>query len=58
LNHLRPDRFFCCTHDSHLPENALIKYLLIAEMFEMCGYAVEAQPLCLGKYSWWMELAQ
>jgi|ERR1700722_19902776 hypothetical protein len=55
LRHKAPQRVFCCTHDSHLPEKALTKHLLVARIFETCGYIVEAQPLFLGKYSWWME---
>src|ERR1700681_3996418 len=30
LSHVAPKQVFCCTHDSHLPEKALRKHLLIA----------------------------
>jgi len=44
LNHKAPKRVFCCTHDSDLPEKALEKHLLIAQIFKMCGYEVRAEP--------------
>ena len=52
LGHTKPQRIFCCTHDSDLPQKAL----LIAAIFKMCGYEVLRQQLQLGKHSWWMEL--
>src|SRR5258708_3070408 len=55
LSHIAPKRVFCCTHDLHLPEKALRKHLLIAEIFKMCGYQVQSEPILLGKHSWWME---
>lgn len=51
----KPARVFCCTHDSDLPEKALRKHYLIAEVFKMCGYTVDQLPVQLGKHSWWME---
>lgn len=56
LQHNSPKLVFCCTHDSGLPQKALIKHLLVAQVFETCGYVVEEQPIFLGKNSWWMEL--
>jgi hypothetical protein len=55
LKHKSPDRVFCCTHDSDLPDKALLKHLLVAQTFKTCGYSVTNEPICLGKYSWWME---
>jgi hypothetical protein len=55
LNALQPPEFFCCTHDSDLPEKALRKHILLAQVFDSCGYEVEQQPFQLGKHSWWME---
>jgi hypothetical protein len=55
LKRVVPKRVFCCTHDENPPPAALQKHLRIAEVFEMCGYEVEAKPICLGKHSWWME---
>jgi hypothetical protein len=51
----RPERIFCCTHDSDAPEKALHKHILIAAVFKTCGYDVVRQPMYLGKHSWWME---
>jgi hypothetical protein len=58
LNHVAPRRVFCCTHDSHLPEKALRKHLLVVETFKMCGYQVQSEPIQLGKHSWWMDLQE
>jgi hypothetical protein len=58
LKHRSPKRVFCCTHDSDMPQKALTKHVLIAHIFEMCGYAVIREPKCLGKESWWMELPE
>jgi hypothetical protein len=58
LKHRSPNRVFCCTHDSDMPQKALSKHIRIAHIFETCGYIVKREPQQLGKESWWMELPE
>ena len=56
LEHDPPSRVFMCTSDTNLPEPAMRKYLLMADVFKEAGYDVaEALPE-LGVRSWWIEL--
>lgn len=56
LERVKPNRVFCCTHDSDLPRKALYKHSLVAAQFKLGGYSVSDQPEMLGKQSWWAEL--
>jgi hypothetical protein len=43
------------THDANLPQKALVKHILIAEVFESCGYVINRPDPYHGRYIWWAE---
>lgn len=55
LGQVNPITVNWCTYDRNLPEKALVKYSLIAKVFESAGYRVEAGEPHNGQYFWSAE---
>ena len=54
LTHVKPALVFLCTHEIDAKNQAMRKFLLIAETFEVCGYKVERFDSYGRRYLWRM----
>lgn len=48
-------RVFLCTRDGSAPSKANRKFILLAKLFEDCGYTVRTADPYHGQQCWWME---
>lgn len=55
INAFKPSKATMCTIDTGAPEKAERKHLLVARVFETCGYAVTCADQYHGKRVWQME---
>jgi len=55
VNAVKPSQVTMCTIDTGAPKKADRKHLLIARVFETCGYAVKCADEYHGKRVWQME---
>lgn len=55
LHYVRPERVEVITYDENPPDRALVKYFLIGDAFQRCGYEVHTADPYHGKQVWWME---
>ena len=51
---VKPDKVFVCATDTYAPPKADRKFVLIAELFESCGYEAKAADPYYGQRVWWM----
>lgn len=58
LNQVNPERVSWFTWDAYLPHKAMVKYLRLARMVQMCGYEVHAGDVYNGRHVWWAERAR
>lgn len=58
LNQVNPERVSWFTWDANLPHKAMVKYLRLARMFQMCGYEVHTGDVYNGRHAWWAERAR
>ena len=56
LNWKKPPRIDRCTADANLPEKAMLKHLLISEVFKKCGYDVTRCEGWNGQAIWRADL--
>lgn len=52
---VQPPHIYMNTIDTHIPERALLKHILIARVVEECGYDVKMPDAFHGQYNWYME---
>ena len=55
LGQVNPAIVNWCTWDENPPRKALDKHLLIAKVFEVCGYEVGTSDAYHGHHVWWAE---
>jgi len=55
LNSAKPAKVFFCSRDAYPPESANEKFILLAHVFENCGYSVSTADPYHGLQCWWME---
>jgi hypothetical protein len=55
LTDANPAKVFMCTMDTYAPEVANRKFMLLAHVFEICGYSVQTADPYHGQQVWWME---
>lgn len=55
VERVRPNVVYMVTHDPKLPEKALVKYSLILDAFDACGYDARATDPYQGYQSWWLS---
>lgn len=55
VERVRPHQVYMITHDPKLPEKALVKYSLILDAFDACGYDARATDTYQERRSWWLS---
>lgn len=55
LNSAKPSKVLACSMDKDSPERANKKFMLLAHVFEKCGYSVTTWDTYHGLRCWWME---